>query len=48
VLSDNPYVELAASIHTLIGGDATSRLEGLLSSVAGAAPVKVVVKSVGK
>jgi hypothetical protein len=35
ILSDNPYVELAESIHALIGSDATARLESLLTGVMG-------------
>jgi hypothetical protein len=35
IISDNPYVELAESIHALIGTDATARLESLLTGVMG-------------
>eukprot|EP00960_Hanusia_phi_P023817 702368-Hanusia_phi.AAC.4 len=44
LLSDNPYVELANSIHSLLGPDVTMRIEVLLTSVYGE-PSKAAIQS---
>ena len=38
LLSDNPYVELANSIHLMLGAEATSRVESLLGTIFGEPP----------
>ncbi|EKX40194.1 hypothetical protein GUITHDRAFT_142917 [Guillardia theta CCMP2712] len=44
LLSDNPYVELANSIHSILGPDVTMRIEVLLTSVYGE-PSKAAIQS---
>jgi predicted PurR-regulated permease PerM len=43
VFSDNPYVELAGSIHALIGADATASLENFFSGILGDSGVAAAI-----